>query len=382
LILGLVAWVLLAFVALVYWTSSTTGSQGRLLFVVISSACVLWALGIMAFVPRRWEWCVWGALAAVWLGLAITAPFLYIGPAYALPERLSLDALPDSLERLDVTFGDEMKLLGYEMPERSIRRGTPLNIRLCWQSLAEMDRDYTVFAHASGREGAAIGQEDTYPGGGNYPTSEWTPGEVICDEYEILIAPEAKAPAVGTVNVGVYDLTTQERLQPYDRDMKPMDRVLLAPFVATTWVPHRYDIDHPTQLELEPAISLKGYRITDDADETGRALKVALYWQARSGPPEDYTVFVHLLDGQGGLVAQHDGQPVGGYYPTSYWEEGETVKDEHKLPLPSGLEAGEYHLRVGLYRASDGQRLIVRDSTGKVIGDGIPLTDVALNEPQ
>ena len=381
LILGLVIWQVFVFVALLYWTASTTGSQGRLLFVVISAACVLWAGGILALIPRRWERGVWVGLAAIWLGLAISVPFLYIGPAYARPARSSLDVLPDTLEHLDVTFGDEMKLLGYEMPERRVRRGTPLHLTLCWQSLAEMDRDYTVFVHLFGRGDEAIGQEDTYPGRGNYPTSEWEPGGVICDEYEALIVPEAKAPAVGIVDVGVYDLDTQERLQSYDQDMRPMDRVLLAPLKVATWAPHRYEIDHPTRFELEPALSLIGYRVKEDSDETGSVLNIALYWQAHAVPAEDYTVFVHLLNGTGELVAQHDGQPVGGYYPTSYWEEGETVKDEHELSLPPGLEAGEYYLRVGMYRAGDGQRLMVRDAEGEGIGDNIPLADVPLNGP-
>ena len=160
-----------------------------------------------------------------------------------------------------------------------------------------------------------------------------------------------------------------------------MDRVLLAPLKVATWAPHRYEIDHPTRFELEPALSLIGYRVKEDSDETGSVLNIALYWQAHAAPAEDYTVFVHLLNGTGELVAQHDGQPVGGYYPTSYWEEGETVKDEHELSLPPGLEAGEYYLRVGMYRAENGQRLIVRDAEGQEIGDSIPLADVALNGP-
>jgi hypothetical protein len=275
-----------------------------------------------------------------------------------------------------VTFGDEVKLLGYDMPERQIKRGTPLPLALCWQSLATMDRDYTVFVHLFGREGKAVGQEDTYPGGGNYSTAQWEPGEVICDAYEVLVVPEAKAPSRAMVDIGVYDLDTGERLHAYDQDARPLERVLLAPFKIATWVPDRYDIHHSVEFEVGPDIALVGYR-TEESTDTN--LEVALYWQARSTPAEDYTVFVHLLDEAGELVAQHDGQPMGGDYPTSFWEEGETVKDEHDIELPRDLAPGQYQLQAGLYRAGDGQRLAVKNAGGEIIGDTVPLPEASLD---
>ena len=395
-IVGLLVWQVAVLVALVYWTSSTTGSQGRLLFVTLAALCVLWAGGIMALIPRQLEtryvaslqiqWLVWGGLALLWFGLALSAPFLYIEPAYTRPPILGVDDLPSSLNRLDVTFGDKMKLLGYEMPEPrtsrysggieggnywSVRRGTPLQLTLCWQSLAEMDRDYTVFVHLFGRGDRPIGQEDTYPGGGNAPTTEWLPGQIICDRYEVLVVPEAKAPSIGAVDVGVYDLDTQERLAAYDRDMRPMEQVLLSPFKVDTWAPHQYDIENEVYFDLGAEVRLVGYRIEREVDEGESVLKVALYWRARVVPASDYTVFVHLLDADDRLIAQHDGQPVGSDYPTSFWDEGETVKDEHVLALPGDFKAGEYHLRVGMYRADTGQRLDVTDVEGQALGNSI-----------
>lgn len=391
LIIGLLVWQVVVFGALVYWTRSTTGSQGRLLFVTLAAFCVLWAAGLVwwlsRFVPSL-EWPVCAVLALVWFGLALSAPFLYIHPAYARPPRLSVGDLPSSLNRLDITFDDKLRLLGYEMdgPKLSseseanetnrwptIKRGTPLALTLCWMSLAKMDRDYTVFVHLFGRGGRPIGQEDTYPGGGNAPTSEWQVGELMCDRYEVLVAPEAKAPSVGSVDVGVYDLETRERLVPYGSDMRPMERVLLAPFKVATWAPPRYDIGHPVHFELGEHARLVGYRVERELGAQGFVLNVSLYWQARGAPAEDYTVFVHLLDEEGQLVSQHDGEPVGGDYPTSFWDEGETVKDEHALTLPAGVELQQLSLRVGMYRGDTGQRLNVADAQGQTVGDSVLL---------
>jgi hypothetical protein len=96
-------------------------------------------------------------------------------------------------------------------------------------------------------------------------------------------------------------------------------------------------------------------------------LRVTLYWQAVAAAPVDYTVFVHLLDGQGRLIAQHDGLPALGTWPTTRWAEGQVIVDEHDLSL-LGVEPGaEARLAVGLYDLNTMQRLCTSDGDDKVI---------------
>jgi hypothetical protein len=102
---------------------------------------------------------------------------------------------------------------------------------------------------------------------------------------------------------------------------------------------------------------------------SGQALRLRLYWQAREPVGEDYTVFVHLLGEDGQLWGQHDGQPEGGFYPTSFWDEGEVVVDEHEIVLRPDTPPGEYQIVTGLYRLASGERLAV-DVGGQVMGDG------------
>ena len=89
-------------------------------------------------------------------------------------------------------------------------------------------------------------------------------------------------------------------------------------------------------------------------------MSVSLYWQPETTPAEDYTVFVQLLNSANQVVAQGDGPPVAGHYPTSWWAPGETIADEHSMALPSDLIPGDYRLLVGLYRLGDGMRLPVQ----------------------
>lgn len=86
-------------------------------------------------------------------------------------------------------------------------------------------------------------------------------------------------------------------------------------------------------------------------DHTPRGvLLVTLTWRALAPVDKDYTVFVHMVDSGGRLVAQHDGPPAEGARPTSGWLPGEEIMDRHVIWLPEGLPPGPYRLLVGLYQ--------------------------------
>ena len=89
----------------------------------------------------------------------------------------------------------------------------------------------------------------------------------------------------------------------------------------------------------------------------GQTLDYTLHWKAIDSIDQDYTVFNHLLDAKGNIIAQQDSMPQQNQYPTSLWEPGEIVLDPHVISLPTELEPGAYTLRVGLYELETGQRL-------------------------
>ena len=92
--------------------------------------------------------------------------------------------------------------------------------------------------------------------------------------------------------------------------------------------------------------------------------ELTLFWQADTIPQTDYTVFVHILNSQGNLVAQADSPPAAGTYPTSLWDSGEIIKDQRLLPA---LSPGDYTLSVGLYRPDTFERLPVANQPDGVV---------------
>ena len=74
--------------------------------------------------------------------------------------------------------------------------------------------------------------------------------------------------------------------------------------------------------------------------------------------PEDYTVFVHLLDENGVLIAQHDGVPLSGMRPTSTWTKGERLLDLHEFRIPAEITATTGQLITGMYQTESLDRQI------------------------
>ena len=109
---------------------------------------------------------------------------------------------------------------------------------------------------------------------------------------------------------------------------------------------------------------------------------MTLFWQSDSRLSEDYHTFVHLLDAEGRLVAQHDGVPVYGERPTWSWWDAEVIQDEHVLVTDSDLPTGTYTLFTGMYDFPTGIRLPAVGPTGERLPeDSVLLQDVRVILP-
>jgi hypothetical protein len=127
---------------------------------------------------------------------------LYLSPASFLEPGPPLARLGDAVQLKDYR-------LSYE--GSPIKPGDVLHLTLYWQTDTQLDLSYNVFTHLLDPTGWIRGQQDNLPVGGTYPTTEWQPGEMIVDRYEIAISPDAPT-GVYRLAVGLYDGMTLERL--------------------------------------------------------------------------------------------------------------------------------------------------------------------------
>ena len=133
----------------------------------------------------------------------------------------------------------------------------------------------------------------------------------------------------------------------------------------------------PDRRQFGQEIAFLGYDVPASA-ALNKPLMITLYWQALATPARDYSVFIHLIDNDGRIVAQQDGPPAEGSYPTSLWSAAEIISDSHELQLPPSLAPGDYHIRLGLYNPTDGIRVPVLDDAGQTEGDAIDLPAVRI----
>ncbi|MBC7255328.1 MAG: hypothetical protein H5T66_04395, partial [Chloroflexi bacterium] len=105
------------------------------------------------------------------------------------------------------------------------------------------------------------------------------------------------------------------------------------------------------------AMGLLGYMLSATEVRPNTPLTVTLYWEAKAPVEGDWTVFVHLLDGQGERIAQHDGKPAFGNCPTWVWQPGERFEDVHPIAVEGLGAGGPYEIVIGWYDATSGKRL-------------------------
>jgi hypothetical protein len=104
-------------------------------------------------------------------------------------------------------FEHGIELLGYQVQSEAEQT----RVRLFWQVDRPLDLDYTAFVHWM-RDQRRIGQSDSYPAQGYYPTSLWRVGDVIADDHRLPVTLRA----ADSITVGLYQWQTLERLQVLD----------------------------------------------------------------------------------------------------------------------------------------------------------------------
>ena len=133
------------------------------------------------------------------------------------PAMLRLTGVPVSAEEiahpLAYTLGERVELIGYDVPTSSPLPDDPLMVTFYWRALAEMDEDYTVFVHLLDEDGMLHGQGDGPPLDNDYPTSDWSPGEVLADTHVVPL--QGDVPTKAYLFVGLYQLADGVRLPIY-----------------------------------------------------------------------------------------------------------------------------------------------------------------------
>ncbi len=263
-------------------------------------------------------------------------------------------------------FSEGITLVAAAVDRAVLEPGDSVGVSLFWRAARPISDDQVIFVHALDVHSDTVAGLDVIPALGVYPTYLWKPGELVATHH-VLKLPAKADPGTYRVEVGLYNILNQERLDVTDLAEQSVDsRVVVGAF--------ELDVDHTTMpqpghtqtADFGSAIRLLGWDAPASAGP-GKDVAVTLYWQATAPVSRDYTIFAHLLDANGKIVAQSDHQPFDGQYPTSLWPVGRPVIDRFSISIPPGVASGDYALKVGWYDWQTGRRLPLVDGTDYLI---------------
>jgi 4-amino-4-deoxy-L-arabinose transferase-like glycosyltransferase len=336
-----------------------TGNTGRQFLPVVAAWGALLSLGTGQWTPRRLRVPVALGGVALMAVVAVVSLFGYFLPAY------KVQSAPATIEYpLAYRYDDVAELIGVEPETTYAQPGQTVRITLYWRALRPTDSDLQTYLHSLDSN---VIRHDSLPGGGNLLSTDWLPGETWSETNVIVIPSEAEAQVAYPLIAGLYDPETGSALPANDSDGN-----VVTPTVGRIAINGRAEPFAPAY-RFGDVIGMAEPRITRRDGE----LDVCQKWVSLAPTPVDYTVFVHVLAGDGEKLTQADFEPKDGRYPTGAWTPGETIEDCVTLDLPDMPET-EWQVAIGVYERVSGHRLAAQDAEGQSLQDNtllIPASD-------
>ena len=351
------------------------GLQGRQLLPALGSMAIVIVWGWRQLITKQIGGPVLTILGLILLALAVWLPYGVVVPAYIPTPLLTEAELPDDLPRLNLTYNEDMRLIGANVEAEVARPGQRVPVRAYWQALRPMEINYSVFVHLIGRNYGNVGQFNTYPGLGLHPTTTLNPGQIVVDTYPVLVNGGSEAPTRLLVNLGLFDLNTPGRpgIPAINSDGEAasptVERLKLIP---NEWpaLKHR-----PPIAQFSDHITLVDYHMENCETRQGEC-QIIFEWLALGQPSTDYTVFIQLwpqpVSDEEPSFFGFDAPPLNNDYPTSLWAAQEVVIDRHDLDL-TDLPPGEYKVIIGLYNPITGVRLSAGQNSKPLLNDAVDL---------
>jgi uncharacterized membrane protein len=270
---------------------------------------------------------------------------------------------------VSITFDDKLELLGYALGLGAHEEFLPV-VTLYWRALQPLAENYTLWPFFIDRNGHLIEDPSERPLVTTlwYPTSRWSPAEIIQtptlprdlgDEFTLAVGvaegkwtnPAERLQIMqADKDIYIFENQTWARLGTFQRTgRKSYEAIAIAPSQP----------QQTRRIQFWNTINLAGIDVPTTPLEPGDDLPLTLYWEATSPVTLDLTTFAHLVNDGNNVVAQLDWIPQDtlGYLPTTAWQPHRPVIDHQTIPLPADIAPGQYRLVIGWYYPPTGDRL-------------------------
>ncbi len=203
---------ILVFAAFLRWATVVDGAdQARLLYPAVSPILIFLFLGGRQWVSRERGLTLAYGVGVGMLLLAVIAPLRYIAPLYTPPRTLT----PSEVERIehqtDLDFGEQIRLLGYELETREPAPEEILSLSLYWQGLEDIDSDYWLLVQIFDEADQPLLTKDGSLSAGRYATDLWKEGDIFSFQHRLYLPPETP-PGRYRLELGIHLFGTWEWL--------------------------------------------------------------------------------------------------------------------------------------------------------------------------
>jgi hypothetical protein len=300
---------------------------------------------------------------AIWLlllaGLLILTKSLYLDHFDTPLKRVFTGQVVAGVDvPRQINFGHQINILGYDLDVTTIAAGETIELTLYWQARQPLDLNYSALTQlVDDQQHLYAGQDNLHPG--NLPTSRWEPWGFVQDSHSLRV-PLGTPPGDYFLVAGLYDPATWARLPVLAGGDAGWSDVLAIPLQITrsTHLPNVaelgivWPVPKQTFEVLETskvsAIQLLGVTPERESIRPNDFLRVALFWETVAKPTADYQIGLRLVAPDGSITLTQSSQPSFGRYPTSNWQAGEFIRDNHAFWIPPDFPTGMYHLQTKL----------------------------------
>ncbi|MGB1250421.1 MAG: ArnT family glycosyltransferase [Candidatus Promineifilaceae bacterium] len=366
-------WMVAVVAGLIAWATTTWSSQGRLVFGALQAEVVLLTLGLIGWMEGRVV--RFGRILIITLAtflflVAAAAPFFIIRPAYAITTSSTTTTAPLA------TFGDSIALLA-TLPDypKAIAAGDEFEVCLDWLILKEIERNWSVFVHLNDPIlNNPISQRDMYLAQGLLGTSFAKPGTTIHNCYLLQVDPTAIGPVDLTLDVGLYDFATFERL-PTETGAghHTLDTITLQSIPT--------DERRAPRANFGDEIKLVDFEINSRRVERNDTLNLTLHLSALAELNTDYSVTAQIVSEALSDTTRWAASDLG--LASSNWQPDELQSIQLQLPINPETPAGVYRLILGVYTQTDEgfRNLSLISADGRITNDNLlTLTKLRIDE--
>lgn len=263
---------------------------------------------------------------------------------------------------VNLSFGEQIILLGYTLHGDSISQNKLLDIDLYWHVPETIENNYRPVVQLVNltRSEAWATSSNLQPGAGEFST--FTVDRFARDPYSLRLFDSGVSPYVGQIMVQLMNENGALTL-PDGSDSLILEPMIQVDIEEATVFTKRWD---------------DVYQLGDIAElycatviENGENLDITLLWNFIGETERELVVMVQGLDENGELVESGDAPPFAGNYPSYFWRDSQRLIDSHRLPSNPDIET----IAIGLYTRDTVERLPVIRAGEPIANNQIKLTE-------